>query len=94
MFSLAHRKLPSFVLQLLLVFMGFCLHEQARAQAWPSKPIIFVTAGAPGDGLDLITRVFAQSMSKALGQSIVVDNRPGGGGKISMEYIKNAHPDG
>ena len=94
MFSLAHRKLPSFVLQLLLVFMGFCLHEQARAQAWPSKPIIFVTAGAPGDGLDLITRVFAQSMSKELGQSIVVDNRPGGGGKISMEYIKNAHPDG
>ena len=67
---------------------------QTNAQSWPAKPIVFVTAGAPGDGLDLITRVFAQSMNKSLGQTIVVDNRPGGGEKSPWSTSKMPTPTG
>lgn len=94
MISSLHGKSTRLVRNLAWMVLAYCAVFQAHAQTWPSKPLVFVTAGAPGDGLDLITRVFAQSMTKTLGQTIVVDNRPGGGGKISMEYIKNAHSEG
>lgn len=66
----------------------------AFAQAWPTKPITLITAGAPGDGLDVIVRAIGQGMSKTVGQTIIVDNRPGAGGRIAMMALKNAAPDG
>jgi tripartite-type tricarboxylate transporter receptor subunit TctC len=64
------------------------------AQSWPSKPITLITAGAPGDGLDVIVRAIGQGLSKATGQNIVVDNRPGAGGRIAMVALKSAPNDG
>lgn len=64
------------------------------AQTWPTKPITLITAGAPGDGLDVIVRAIGQGMSKTVGQTIIVDNRPGAGGRIAMMALKNAPPDG
>jgi tripartite-type tricarboxylate transporter receptor subunit TctC len=64
------------------------------AQTWPTKPITLITAGAPGDGLDVIVRAIGQGMSKTVGQTIIVDNRPGAGGRIAMMALKNATPDG
>jgi tripartite-type tricarboxylate transporter receptor subunit TctC len=66
----------------------------AAAQTWPSKPITLITAGAPGDGLDVIVRAIGQGLSKAIGQNIIVDNRPGAGGRIAMLALKNAPNDG
>src|SRR5258708_36961034 len=66
----------------------------AMAQAWPTKPITLITAGAPGDGLDVIVRAIGQGLAKATGQNVIVDNRPGAGGRIAMVALKNAPIDG
>ncbi len=66
----------------------------AAAQGWPSKPITLITAGAPGDGLDVIVRAIGQGLQKATGQNVIVDNRPGAGGRIAMLALKNAPNDG
>ena len=79
-----------------LILFLLCLMGSTApwAQNWPAKPIALVTAGSPGDGLDVISRALAQGMSKALGQTVIVDNRPGAGGKIAMGVVKNAQSDG
>jgi tripartite-type tricarboxylate transporter receptor subunit TctC len=64
------------------------------AQTWPSKPVTLITAGAPGDGLDVIVRAISQGLSKSIGQTVIVDNRPGAGGRIAMIALKNAPNDG
>ncbi|MSQ72389.1 MAG: tripartite tricarboxylate transporter substrate binding protein [Betaproteobacteria bacterium] len=74
--------------------LGVFASASAQAQGWPAKPISLVTAGAPGDGLDVISRALAQGISRALGQTLIVDNRPGAGGKIAMLAVKNAPGDG
>jgi tripartite-type tricarboxylate transporter receptor subunit TctC len=53
-----------------------------------------ITAGAPGDGLDVIVRAIGQGLSKTIGQTVIVDNRPGAGGRIAMVALKNAPNDG
>ena len=74
---------------------GLAAMGPAFAQAsWPTKPVTLITAGAPGDGLDVITRIFADRISKILGQPVLVDNRPGAGGRLAMNAIKMAQPDG
>jgi len=55
----------------------------ALAQSWPSQqPIKFVVGYPPGGGADISGRLFAEHMAKGLGQAIVVENRPGAGGRI------------
>ena len=80
--------------KLLVVAAGAVVSCGALAQAWPSKPITLITAGAPGDGLDVIVRAIGQGISKTVGQPVVIDNRPGAGGRIAMVALKNAAPDG
>lgn len=62
----------------------------ARAQAWPSKPIRFVVPFAPGGSSEIIARSTAVELGKALGQSVFVDNKPGGGGNIAMVDVASA----
>lgn len=67
----------------------------AQAQAtWPSKPITFVVPSAPGGSTDYIARLVAEPLSKALGQAIVIDNRPGGAGNIGAESGLRGGSDG
>src|SRR5687767_11324556 len=54
----------------------------ALAQAWPAKPIRAVVPFAPGSATDQIGRAFAAEMAKALGQTIIVDNKPGVNGML------------
>jgi tripartite-type tricarboxylate transporter receptor subunit TctC len=64
------------------------------AEPYPSKPIRIVVTGTPGGLPDLISRWLADRLSPALGQPIVVENRPGAGGNIAMQAAARSAPDG
>ena len=66
----------------------------AQAQAWPAKPIRLIIPFAPGGATDVIGRLTAQKLQDALGQQIVVDNRPGANGNIGTEMAVKAPADG
>lgn len=64
------------------------------AQTWPAKPIRLIVSYAPGGVTDVVARLIAQPLSEALGQPIVVENKPGAAGMIGTEVVANAPPDG
>jgi len=66
----------------------------AAGDAWPSKPITFVVPFPPGGITDNTSRLLAKLLSAQLGQSVVVDNRPGAGGSIGVESASRQPPDG
>jgi tripartite-type tricarboxylate transporter receptor subunit TctC len=66
----------------------------ALAQPYPAKPVKIVVPAQPGGGLDLIGRTIADQLSRALGQSFVVENLSGGGGTIAAQAVARALPDG
>lgn len=65
-----------------------------RAQAWPTKPVRMIVPLAPGATADILARLFADELGKALGQTIVVDNKTGAGGTIATAELARATPDG
>lgn len=66
----------------------------AQAPDWPTKPIHLLVNGAPGSLPDLFARPLAEKLRTALGQTVVVENRPGAGGLLAMQALKNSAPDG
>jgi tripartite-type tricarboxylate transporter receptor subunit TctC len=66
----------------------------AFAQAWPTRSIRVIVCYAPGGVTDVVARVVAQPLSEALGQSIVVENKPGANGMIGSQIAADAPPDG
>ena len=64
------------------------------AQAWPARPIKLVVPFPPGSSPDIIGRLVAEPLAQALGQPIVVDNRPGAGGNLGTGVVAKAEPDG
>jgi tripartite-type tricarboxylate transporter receptor subunit TctC len=67
---------------------------QADAAAWPTRAITYVVPFTPGGSTDVIGRVVAQKLGEALGQPVVVDNRPGAAGAVGATYVAKAKPDG
>jgi tripartite-type tricarboxylate transporter receptor subunit TctC len=66
----------------------------AKAQDFPQRPITVVVGLGAGGGQDINSRIYADAMSRALGQRVVVDNKTGAGGGVGAAYVQNAAPDG
>ncbi len=66
----------------------------AHAQAFPSRPIRFVVPFPPGGSLDVSARAVADKMTVLLGQTVVVENRPGAGGNVGVDLVAKSAPDG
>ena len=74
--------------------LALCAAGAAGAQPFPAKPLHIVLGFPPGGAIDTIARVIAPKMSADLGQSVVVENKPGAGGVIGMQSVARAEPDG
>ena len=70
------------------------LAAPALAAEYPTKPIRLIVGFAPGGGTDTTARAMSQKLTDALGQQVVVDNRPGAAGNIAAELVSKATPDG
>lgn len=70
------------------------LPSSAYTQSYPSRPIRLVVPFAPGGGNDVVSRVVAERLTVALGQQVVVDNRPGAAGTIGYDAVAKASADG
>jgi len=66
----------------------------AAYAGYPDKPITLVVPFPPGGGTDIVARALGVELQKQLGQSIVIENKPGAGGMLAGQYVKNASPNG
>ena len=76
------------------ILLILCTCGLAHAQSWPTRPVKIVVPFSAAGTADLLTRIVADKLSTALGQSFVVENRPGAGGVIGQESVTRAAPDG
>jgi tripartite-type tricarboxylate transporter receptor subunit TctC len=82
------------VLVLLLGALLLALGSGAKAAEWPTKPVRFIIGTPAGSQPDLVARIVADQLSRALGQQVIVDNVAGGGGLIATSKAAHAAPDG
>lgn len=84
-----------FSTSLLLALGALCgAQAQTDAASWPSKSIRWVIPFPPGGAIDVIARAVGERAGKTLGQTFVIDNRPGAGGNIGTDIVAKATPDG
>lgn len=80
-----------------LALLGLALAATGRTlaqDAYPNRPLKMIVAQPPGNSADLVARMLAERLGRALGQGVVVDNRPGASGSIGVAAIASAPPDG
>ena len=79
---------------LLLLGIALATTTSRAADAWPTRPITFIVPYGAGGYTDLVARLSAHYVEKALGQPVIVENRPGAGGIVGAQAVVNAAPDG
>ena len=86
---------PRFALPLIaLALYGVTHPARGQSDGYPSRPIRFIAANAPGGGLDITARAIGPKLSAALGQQVIVDNRAGAAGSVASEIVAKSVPDG
>jgi tripartite-type tricarboxylate transporter receptor subunit TctC len=78
----------------LVALLGACTASAATAQSYPVKPVRMVIPFPPGGATDLLGRLVGQKLSERMGQSVVAENRTGGGGNIGADHLAKSPPDG
>src|SRR5438046_8962087 len=76
------------------ILLGLLFAGSAFAQDYPNRPVKIIVPYAPGGSTDIIGRIVAQRLTESLGQSFLVDNRPGASGNLALEAVAKAPPDG
>ncbi len=84
--------LPRFIPMLISGLAAFM--SPAAAQTYPNRPIRMIVAFTPGGSTDYVARLVADKVKGALGQSVVVENKPGANGAIAADYVGKSEPDG
>ena len=69
-------------------------HAQLAIAAYPEKPLRLIAPFAPGGGTDQMSRALGAGLSKVLGQTVVIENKPGAGTVIGMDLVARSAPDG
>ena len=87
-------KLQTHGIKWLMTLLWVCAGASVWAQTYPTKPLRIVVPFGAGGVADLTARTVAQKMSEGLGQSVVIDNRPGAGGIVAAEIVAKSEPDG
>ena len=89
-----HRRLMHRLLRAALGLPFLLVAAGAHAQAWPSKPLRIIVAAPGGSSLDVIARPLADKLKDALGQAVIVENRPAAGGTQATDAVAKSAPDG
>jgi tripartite-type tricarboxylate transporter receptor subunit TctC len=69
-------------------------HSTGSGQAYPAKPVRLIVGFAPGGAADIISRAMSEPLGRALGQNIIVDNKPGAGSSVAADFVAKSAPDG
>ena len=91
---MTHR--PALAAMAAVLTATFCLSSTAAAQdkSWPSRPVSIIVPFSPGGGVDVTARALAEKLRTSLGQSVIIDNKPGGSGMIGTIAAVRAPADG
>ena len=92
--ALQHAARASRVITVLLVVSITAFGAKAAEQPYPARPIRFIVGPGPNSGTDIVARAIALKLTERMGQSVIVDNRPGAGGTVAIEIAAKALPDG
>jgi len=87
--AITSRNLAAGLMSVSLVYAGF-----AVAQSYPTKPIRIIVPYAPGGSTDVVFRILAPKLTEILGQTVVVENRPGASSTIGLDLVAKSAPDG
>src|SRR5919204_2359581 len=82
------------MLRIVTYTFALLVATSAAAQSWPTRQVQLVVPYAPGGVVDFIGRTIGQRLAQQVGQPVVIDNRPGAGGMIGIEYTARSAPDG
>ncbi len=88
------KKVLRSLIFVLVLLTAVCAAIPVFAASFPTKPVLAVVPFSPGGGNDIVIRLVAKYMTPALGQSLVVENKPGAGGQIGWTALAKARPDG